>query len=114
MFFKLHGCHVIERSVRSKVIVLVLKCFGDATYLMHTRKQVRVEDFGAVGAVESLDVAILRWLTRLNKLQLDLFVFGPKLHVVARILRPIIDSNTIWFAVEVNYFIQGACYPRCR
>ena len=33
---------------------------------MYTRKQVRVEDFGAVDAVETLDVAILCWRTRIS------------------------------------------------
>ena len=73
--------------MRSNVIVLVLKSFGDGTYLMHAREQVRVEDLGAVGAVKALVVAILCRLTRLNKLQLDPFVFGPKLHVVACVFR---------------------------
>jgi hypothetical protein len=54
---------------------------------MLTHKQVGVEDFGAVGAVKALDVDILCRLTRLNKLQLDLFVFGPKLHVVTCVFR---------------------------
>ncbi len=63
-----------------KMVLLVLKSFGYVVNFLHARKQVRVEDFGAVGAVKTLDVAILCWLTRLNKLQLDLFVFGPKLH----------------------------------
>ena len=114
MFFKLHWRHILERSVRSKVIVLVLKCFGDATYLMHTRKQVGVEDFGAVGAVKTLDVAILRWLTRLNKLQLDLFVFGPRLHMVACVFRSIIYADAFGLSVEVNKVIQRPCYPRRR
>ncbi len=96
--------------MRSKVMVLVLKCFGDATYLMHTRKQVRVEDLGAVGAVESLDVAILCRLTRLNKLQLDLFVFGPELHVVARVLRAIVDTYAFGLTMEVNNVVQCSCY----
>ena len=68
MLFKLHGRHVIERSVRSKMIVLVLKSFGYVVNFLHARKQVRVEDFGAVGAVKALDVAILCRLSRLNKL----------------------------------------------
>ena len=92
----------------------MLKCFSDATHLMHARKQVRVEDFGAVGAVKTLDVAILCWLTRLNKLQLDLFVFGPKLHVVACVFRSIVYADAFGLSVEVNKVIQRPRYPRCR
>ena len=70
----------------SKVIVLLLKRLGYGADLVHAREQVCVKYFGAV---KTLDIAILCWLTRLNKLQLDLFVFGPELHVVARVLRAI-------------------------
>ena len=62
MFFKLDGRHVIERSMRSKVIVLVLKRFGYGADLVHACEQVCVKYFGAVRAVKTLDVAILRGL----------------------------------------------------
>jgi hypothetical protein len=114
VFFKLYWCHVLERSVLSKVIVVVLKCFRDGMYLMHTRKQVRVEDLGAVGAVKALDLAILCRLTRLIILQLDLFVFGPKLHVVACVFRSIVYADAFGLSVEVNKVIQRPRYPRCR
>jgi len=100
--------------VWSKVIVLVLKCFGYIVNFLHARKQVGIEDLGAVDSVKALDAAILRWLTRLNKLQLDLFVFGPKLHVVACVFRSIVYADAFWLSVEVNKVIQGACCPRCR
>jgi hypothetical protein len=59
VLFELHRRHVIERPVWSKTVVLVLKCFGYVVNFMHARKQVGIEDLGAVGAVEPLDVAIL-------------------------------------------------------
>ena len=96
----------------SKVIVLVLKRFGYGADLVHACEQVRV-NFGAVRAVKTLDVAILRRLTGLNKLQLNLLLFSPELHVVARVLRAIVDAYAFGLTMEVNKVIQCSCYSRC-
>lgn len=52
--------------MRSKVIVFVLKRFGYGADLVHACEQVCVKYFGAVRAVKTLDVAILRRLTGLK------------------------------------------------
>ena len=106
MFFKLDGRHVIKRPMRSKVIVLVLKHLGYGADLVHVCEQVCVKYFGAVRAVKTLDVAILRRLTGLNELQLSLLLFSPELHVVARVLRAIIDPYAFGLTMEVNKVIQ--------
>ena len=92
--------------MRSKVIVFVLKRFGYGADLVHACEQVCVKYFGAVRAVKTLDVAILRRLTGLNKLQLNLLLFSPELHVVARVLRAIIDAYAFRLTMEVNKVIQ--------
>ena len=61
---------------------------------------------GAVHPVNTLDVAILRRFTGLNKLQLNLLLFSPELHVVARVLRAIIDAYAFGLTMEVNKVIQ--------
>jgi hypothetical protein len=96
--------------MRSKVIVLVLKHLGYGADLMHAREFVGIEDLGAVRTVKTLDVATLCRLTRLNKLQLDLFVFGPELHVVARVLRAIVDAYAFGPTMEGNKVVQCSCY----
>jgi len=98
--------------MRSKVIVLVLKRLGYGADLVHAREQVCVKYFGAVRAVKTLEVAILGRLARLNKLQLDLVVFGLELHVVARVLRAIVDAYAFGLTMEVNKVVQCSGYSR--
>ena len=98
--------------MRSKVIVLVLKRFGYGAYLLHAREKVCVKYFGAVRVVKTLDVAILRRLTGLNKLQLNLLLFSPELHVVARVLRAIIDAYAFRLSMEVNKVIKCSSHAR--
>jgi hypothetical protein len=66
----------------------------------------RVKYFGAVRAFKTLDVAIPRRLAGLNKLQLNLLLFSPELHVVAGVLRGIIDAYAFGLTMEVNKVIQ--------
>ena len=92
--------------MRSKVIVFVLKRFGYGAYLVHACEQVRVKYFGAVRAVKTLDVAILRRLTGLNKLQLKFLLFSSDLHVVSGSLRANIGAYAFRLTMEVNKVIQ--------
>jgi hypothetical protein len=73
-----------------------------------------VKYFGAVRAVKTLDVAILRRPTGLNKLQLNLLLFSPELHVVARVFRAIIDAYAFGLTMEVNKVIQCSSHARER
>ena len=88
--------------MRSKVIVLGLKRLGYGADLVHAREQVCVKYLGLVRATKTLDVAILRRLTGLNKLQLNLLLFSPELHVVACVFRAIIDAYAFRLTMEVN------------
>jgi hypothetical protein len=62
--------------------------------------EVRVMRYSAFRAVKTLDLAVLPRFVGLNKLQLNLVLFNPELHVVARILRTITDGFE--FTMEVN------------
>jgi hypothetical protein len=68
-----------------------------------------VKYFGAVRAFKTLDVAILRWLAGLNELQHNLFVFCPTLHMMARVLKTIVDAHAFGLALEVDKVIQCSC-----
>ena len=64
--------------------------------------------FDAVRADKTLDVAILRRLT----VQLNLFLFSPELHVVAGVLRAIIDAYAFGLTMEVNKVIECSSNAR--
>jgi len=63
--------------MRSKVIVLMLKHFGYGAYLVYDRESKYASSSCAVRAVKMLVLAILRRLTGLNKLTLNLLLFSP-------------------------------------
>ena len=61
--------------------------------------------YSAFRAVKTLDVAVLPRFAGLNKLQLNLVLFNLELHVVASILRTIIEGYEFGFTMKVNKVI---------
>ncbi len=61
--------------------------------VMQRREAVRIENFNAIGSVESLDVGVLRWATRLDEVPRNVIGLGPCLYRVTLELSSVVAAS---------------------
>jgi len=76
----------------SVVVVAVQPVGRHVTHLLQVVEHVAVEDFGAVGLVESLDIGVLRRFARLDVLQGDALALSPQGQCVGDELRAVVNA----------------------
>jgi hypothetical protein len=81
---------------------------ADGTDLFDRRKEVGVEDLLPIGPVEAFDVGIPVRLARLNVVDADTTRGTPLDKDVRHKLRPVVDADRVWTAMERHQFSQDA------
>lgn len=91
----------------SVVVVAVQPVGRHVTHLLQVIEHVAVEDFGAVGLVEALDIGALRGFARLDVLQGDAPALSPLGQRVSDELWAVIQSNRQWRTAHLHQLVQG-------
>lgn len=101
-----------DGAVGSLFIVYFYPIFRCASCFIEHGERVRVEYLGAVGAVESFDVGVLRRTSRLRELPVHAFLACPSLYFRAGELRPVIAADDLRPAVPFAKLVEHTHYTQ--
>src|SRR5215210_6466191 len=87
------GRYTLKCRVRTDSVVVFEPTLSNVANLLKVLKQISIQNIFSVGAVEALNVGILRWFARLDMEQLDVFLLCPALQSLRDQLRAVIHAN---------------------
>ena len=90
------------------MVVAVAPVFGHSANLLQCGEHEAVQNLGAEGPVEALDVGILGWLSGLDVDEIDTVILGPLLQCLADEFRTIVQAQPFGRPAQFDQFVQGA------
>src|SRR6185503_971359 len=90
---KLQGRQIVQRTMRSLLVVIQPPVFDLSSCISQTRKPVRVQAFISQSAIEALRVSVLHRLARLDELQSHPSFFAPGREGSTAKLGPIVQND---------------------
>ena len=106
---ELGGSPVIERTVRSLLVVIATPRGDDGTGSVQTLEPVVVQALVAKTSVEAFHKGVLRRLARGNELELHAVAIGPLIQSAAGELRSLVGANCLRQAAKLCGLVE---HPR--
>ena len=113
------GCELLrglifQAAVRSLRIVVDPPVFDDLAGFADAGEPMLVQALLSVAAIETLDVGVLRWLARVDEIQLDAVIIGPSIQRSPAQFRAIIDDQDIGVSSLTGHAFQHLDHPFSR
>jgi len=111
LFEKFIRCPIIERAVRTDLVIEMPPGLDLFPGVLHMKKPVLVEALIPQFAVEALDKGIVRRLSGSDMLQLNAFFSCPLMEEGAGKFRPVVHPEPLRIAVEESHPVDKGRHP---